>query len=85
MDKTVNTFLDLNEYAEVSEVANLSCVLRTNWVLSLDVLPWISLKLLDTKRHLALLAVECKDNCLYLVAYLHEVLSRTQVLAPRHL
>ena len=60
-------------------------MLATNRILSLDSLPWIFLELLDAKAHLALSAVESQDNCLYLVTYLHEVLSRTQVLAPRHL
>ena len=85
VDQTVNTFLDLNEYTEVGEVANLSGVLAANGILLLDGLPGISLQLLDTQRHLALVAVESQDNCLYVVANLHEVLSAAQVLAPRHL
>lgn len=85
VDKSVNTFLEFNEDTEVSEVANLSCVLRAFRILSCDSLPWIFLKLLCAERHLALVAVESEDNSLYLVANLHEVLSRTEVLAPRHL
>ena len=85
VDKAVNSFLKLNEYAEVGEVANSCLVLAANRILNLDGLPWVFLKLLYTKAHLALLAVESEDDCLYLVAYLKEVLSRTQVLAPRHL
>ena len=60
-------------------------MLATYRVLNLDGLPWVFLQLLDTKAHLTLSAVECQDNSLNLVTYLHEVLSRTQVLAPRHL
>ena len=47
--------------------------------------PRILLELLQAKAHLALVAVEGEDDGLYLVAYLQEVLSGTQVLAPRHL
>ena len=85
MDKSVNTLLELYEDTEVSEVTNLSVVLRTYRVLVLDSLPWILLELLDTERHLALVAVECEDNCLNLVTNVQELLCRTEVLAPRHL
>ena len=74
VDQTINTFLELYEDTEVSEVANLSCVLAGNRLLSLDSLPWIFLELLDTKAHLALSAVESQDNCLYLVANVEEFL-----------
>ena len=85
VDEAVNTFLNLNEYAEVGEVANLSSVLAADGVLGFDSLPGIVLQLLDAQRHLALVAIQSQDNCLYLVANLHEVLSAAQVLAPRHL
>ena len=75
MDQTVNTLLELNEDTEVGEVANLSGVLATYRVLNLDGLPWVFLLLLDTQAHLTLSAVESQDNCLYLVANFHEVLS----------
>ena len=84
VDQTVNTFLKLYEYAEVSEVANLSCVLAAYRILNLDSLPWDFLELLATKAHLTLLTVESQDNCLYLITNVHKFLSRTQVLAPRH-
>ena len=58
MNESVNAFLKFNEYTEVGEVANLSGVLASNRILHFDSLPWIFLKLLDTKAHLALLAVE---------------------------
>ena len=74
VDEAVNTLFELYEDTEVGEVANLSCVLAAYRILNLDSLPWIFLELLDTERHLALCAVECKDNCLYLVAYVQEVL-----------
>ena len=80
MDQAVNTLFQLNEYAEVSEVAHFCSVLRANRIFLLDVCPRVSLELLDAERHFALFAVECKNYCLYLVAHLHEVLSRTQVL-----
>ncbi len=85
VDQTVDTLLNLDEYAEVGEVAHLGRALRTDGILGLDILPRIGGQLLDAQRHLALLAVERQDDGLYLVAHLHEVLSRTQVLAPRHL
>ena len=84
VDESVNTFLEFNEDTEVSEVANLSGVLAANRILNLDGLPWVFLKLLDAERHLALLAVESEDNCLYLVANVHEFLCAAEVLAPRH-
>ena len=70
---------------EVSEVTNLSRMTRTYREALLDVFPRISLQLLDTKRHLTLVTVQSQDYGLDLVANLHEVLSGTQVLCPRHL
>ena len=75
VDQTINTFLELYEDTEVSEVANLSGVLAAYRILNLDGLPWVFLQLLDTQAHLTLSAVESQDNCLYFVANLHEVLS----------
>ena len=74
MDKAINTFLEFYEDTEVSEVASLICLLAAYRVLNLDCLPRIFLELLDAERHLALCAVECEDNCLYLVAYVEELL-----------
>ena len=75
MDKTVNAFLKLYKHTEVGEVAYLCSVLAANRILNLDSLPWILTQLLDAKAHLALLAVEGQDYCLYLVANLQEILS----------
>ena len=85
VDQAIDTLLELYEDTEVGEVAHLGGVLAANGVLHLDVLPRILLELLQTKAHLALVAVEGEDDGLYLVAYLQEVLSGTQVLTPRHL
>ena len=74
VDESVNTLFELYEDTEVSEVANLCSVLTSNRILNLDCLPWVFLKLLDAERHLALLAVESQDNCLYLVANVEEFL-----------
>ena len=84
VDETINTFFELYEHTEVSEVAHLSSVLRTNGVLHFDILPRIFLELLDAERHLAFSAVECEDHSFDFVTYLEEVLCRTEVLAPRH-
>ena len=84
MDESVNTLLELYEDTEVGKVANLCCVLRANRILGLDVSPRIFLQLTNAERHLALLAVESEDNCLYLVANVHEFLCAAEVLAPRH-
>ena len=84
VDQAVNALLDFNKYTEVGEVANLGSVLRADGIAYFDIFPGILLKLLDAKRHLALVAVEGEDYGLYLVAYLHEVLSAAEVLAPRH-
>ena len=74
MDEAVNTFLELYEDTEVSEVAYLCCVLRTYRILILDCCPWVFLELTDAERHLALVAVESEDFCLYLVTNVQEVL-----------
>ena len=74
MDKSVYTFFKFNEDTEVGEVSNLRGVLAANGIFNLDGFPWVVLQLLDAKRHLALVSVECKDNSLYLVANVHEVL-----------
>ena len=75
VDQSVNTLLELYEDTEVSEVAYLCGVLADNRILNLDGLLWVFLELLDTERHLALVAVESQDYCLYLIANVHEVLS----------
>ena len=49
VDKTVNAFLDFNEYAEVGEVTHLGSVLAADRILNLDVLPGIVLELLDAE------------------------------------
>ena len=85
VDQAIDTLLEFYEDTEVGEVAHLGGVLAANGVLHLDVLPRILLELLQAKAHLALVAVEGEDDGLYLVAYLQEVLSGTQVLTPRHL
>ena len=84
VDQTVDALLDLDEHAEVREVAHLGIALRADGILNLDILPRIGRQLLDAQRHFALRTVERQDDGLDLVADLHELLSRTQVLAPRH-
>src|SRR3712207_8500313 len=74
VDQAVNTFLELNKDTEVGKVANLSGVLAANGIFVLDSFPWIFLELLDTKAHLALVAVESQDNSFYLVTNVHEFL-----------
>ena len=49
VDQAVNTFLQLNKYTEVGEVANLCIVLAANRILGLDSLPGILAELLDTE------------------------------------
>ena len=49
VDQTIDTLFELNEYAEVGEVANLSGVLAANRIFNLDSLPGIFLELLDTE------------------------------------
>ena len=80
VDQTVNTFFNFYEYTEVSEVANLSCVLRTDRIFLFDSFPRISFQLLDTQRHLTFFAVQSQNYSFHFVTYLHEVLCRTQVL-----
>ena len=84
VNQTVNTFLKFNEDTEVCEVAYFCCMLAANRIFNLDCLPRIFLKLLDAERHLALVSVESKDDCLYLIAYVQEFLCTAQVLAPAH-
>ena len=84
VDEAINTFFKFYEHTKVGEVANLSIVLAAYGILHFDVLPGIVLELLDAERHLALGAVEGEDNGFYFVAYLEEVLSRAEVLAPAH-
>ena len=80
VDQTLNALFHLNKDTEVGEVAHLGGVLAANGVLLLDGVPRIVGELLNTKRHLAVLAVQSQDNGLDLVAHLHEVLCRTQAL-----
>ena len=85
VDQTLNAILELNKYTEVGEVANLGLVIRANRIPCLDACPWILLELLQTERHLALLTAESKDDSLYLVTDLEQIVGRTYVLAPAHL
>ena len=59
-------------------------MLAADRIFHLDGFPWIVLQLLDAERHLALVAVECDDHSLYLVANVQEFLCAAQVLAPAH-
>ena len=70
------------EYAEVSDIANSCVVLRTYSILLTDVLPRVSNELLETERHLLLLAVESKDLSLNLVTCLEEVRSDAESWRP---
>ena len=47
--ETLDSLLELSEYAEVSDIANRCRVLLTNSILLTDVLPWVSYELLETK------------------------------------
>ncbi len=85
VDHTVNTFLKLDEYAEVGEVADSSDVLGVDGVLLGDGSPRIRLKLLQTEGHLALFAVECEDDCLDFLTDGEEILCAAQVERPGHL
>ena len=82
VDQTINTLFKLYKDTEVGEVANLGSVLASNGIFHLDSSLGIFFQLLDAEAHLALLAVEGQDNSFDFVAYLQELLSRTQVLAP---
>ena len=84
MDQAVNAFFDFYEYTEVSEVTNFSSVARTYRETFFDIFPWIRFQLFDTQRHLTFFTIQCQDNSFHFVTNLHEVLSRTQVLSPRH-
>ena len=84
VDEAVNALFEFNEHTEVGEVANLGVVTRANGIFHLDVLPGVFHELLDAERHLAVGAVEREDDGFDFVAYLEEVLSRAQVLAPAH-
>ncbi len=53
MDETVHSLFDLDEHAEVGEVADFRGVAAADGVFGLDVLPGIFLKLLETEAHLA--------------------------------
>ena len=85
MDEAVDAVRYLYEDAEIGEVAHLGGVARAYRVALFDTFPRVGGELLDAERHLPLLTVEGEDNRFHLVAYLHEVLCRTQVLVPRHL
>ena len=85
VDKTVDTFLELDEDTEVGEVAHGGGVLAAHRIFLGDGQPGIRHELTDTEAHLAVLAVERQDDGLHLVAHLQEVLGAAQVLAPAHL
>lgn len=84
MNQTVNTLFEFYEDTKVGEVAHLSSVFAVYRIFGFDSFPWVILELLDTERHLALLTVKRQDNGLNLIAYVQELLSRTEMLAPRH-
>ena len=77
VDQSVNSFFDLYEYTEVREVTHDSFMFRTNSIFLLDILPRVVFQLFDTQRHLSFVAIQGKNNSLYLVSHFHEVLSRT--------
>ena len=83
MHQTVDAFFQFNEQAEVGEVAHLSFLLGFDRVTCFDVLPWVLGQLLQTKRHLALLAVNAQQDAFDFVVDFQEVLGAAQVLRPR--
>ncbi len=85
VDKTVHAFFDFHEHTEVGEVAHLGGVAAADGIFGFDVLPGIGLELLDAEAHLAVVAVEGEHNGFDFVAFLEEILSGAQVLAPAHL
>ena len=84
VDEAVYALFDFNEYSEVGKVAHFGGVLASDGIFDFDILPGILLELLEAEAHLALLAVEGKDDGFHFVADFEEVLSGTQVLRPAH-
>lgn len=49
MDRTLDSFLDLDEHAELGDSGNLTLLAGTIWMSLSDRYPWIIRKLLDTE------------------------------------
>ncbi len=58
MNKSVNAFFKLGEYAEISEVAHFCRMAAADRILVFYVLPRVRLELFDAERHLALFAIK---------------------------
>ena len=81
--QTVDAFFQLDEEAEVGEVAHRAFLLGLHRVTDFDVGPWILRELLEAERHLAPFAVDAQNHAFDFVVDLQEVLRAAQVLRPR--
>ena len=84
VDESFDTVLRLCEHTEVGDVADNCLVDGTDGILVADALPRIGGELLQTERHLPVLAIDGKDLSLYLVSDLEELLSAMQPGGPGH-
>src|SRR5579872_4217965 len=81
----VDAVFDLNESAEISQVAYASFNDGSDGILLLELFPWILLKLLHSKRDAAVIRVDAQDDGVNLIAGLDHLRWMLHPFGPGHL
>src|SRR6185295_5135529 len=77
VDQAVDTFLDLDECAEVGEVAHPAFDRRTHWVLVMQRVPGIGGQLPHAQRNAPLLRIHAQYHAIHLIAHVDQLISLT--------
>src|SRR4051812_45666272 len=85
VDQSVDTIFDLDERAELGEVADFAFNRRANGILVVQLLPRIGRKLLHAERYTTLARIHAQDDRLDLVANVDQLRGMFHALRPRHL
>ena len=85
VDETFYAVLRLRKHAEVRNVANDCLMNRADRIFLANVLPRVGSELLETERHLPVLAIDGKNLSLNLITYLNEFLCAVKPWRPAHL
>src|SRR5215831_17346997 len=85
MDEAVDAVFNLDERAEIGEVANLALHYRSYRELLVQRFPWVSLELLESQADAPIRRIDVEHNCLHLIAHIDQLRGMLHALRPRHL
>src|SRR3954469_25642977 len=85
VDQPVNAVFDLDERAELGEVADLALDSRAHRILIVELLPWIRSQLFHAERNAALGGIHAEHHGLNLIANVDDLRRVLHALRPSHL